>query len=422
MDVERGILSSIVKERSLTPVLEAKIREDHFTDEQHRMVFRWMRRWQNDYQAEPTAKALKEEFPTYKLLNVHEPLQYYIDLKVAQIQRNMVLETVEDAGAAITDEDTHGAVVAMGSGLQRFYENDGSSTTEDFVETVDKRMAYYDWNQDRDESLVGIPTGFPSLDSLLNGFQPEQFIVITGLQGAGKSYELLKMAQAAQDAGNRVFFLSFEMSILEQQMRYDCMRAGLNYRDLQRPGALNNRERQQLRDAMEATKDLPAFIMEHDRAANTTVSAIGAKIPQTRPDIVFVDGVYLMDPEDPKAIRESAQAITTITRAFKRLAQRVQLPIVGSTQALPGKTSKRSGLDLWSIGYSSSFGQDADVVIGIEPDKDDQRLALLNILKARNAPPDKIYLWRDWTHSEIREYEKGAEDWHGSDNGIAVNE
>jgi hypothetical protein len=81
-----------------------------------------------------------------------------------------------------------------------------------------------------------------------------------------------------------------------------------------------------------------------------------------KPDIVFVDGVYLMMDELTGEMN-TPQAITNITRAMKRLAQRIDLPIIITTQTLLWKM--RAGkVTADSIGYSSSFFQDSDVILG----------------------------------------------------------
>jgi hypothetical protein len=47
---------------------------------------------------------------------------------------------------------------------------------------------------------------------------------------------------------------------------------------------------------------------------------LAANIEQTKPDIVFVDGVYLMLDENTGEMN-TPQAITNITRALKRLSR-----------------------------------------------------------------------------------------------------
>ena len=130
-----------------------------------------------------------------------------------------------------------------------------------------------------------------------------------------------------------------------------------------------------------------------DAVNGITVSALAAKIEQLKPDIVFVDGVYLMMDELTGEMN-TPQAITNVTRAMKRLAQRIDKPIVITTQTLLWKM--RAGkVTADSIGYSSSFFQDSDVILGLEPVEEDDTIRMLKVVASRNCPPKETSLtWR----------------------------
>ena len=130
-----------------------------------------------------------------------------------------------------------------------------------------------------------------------------------------------------------------------------------------------------------------------DAVNGITVSALAAKIEQCKPDIVFVDGVYLMMDEITGEMN-TPQSITNITRALKRLAQKIDKPIVITTQTLLWKM--RAGkVTADSIGYSSSFFQDSDVILGLQPVEEDEELRLLKVVASRNCPPSETAItWR----------------------------
>jgi hypothetical protein len=48
-----------------------------------------------------------------------------------------------------------------------------------------------------------------------------------------------------------------------------------------------------------------------------------------------------------------------------------------------------------SIGYSSSFFQDSDVILGLEPVEEDDSIRILKVVASRNCPPKETSLtWR----------------------------
>jgi replicative DNA helicase len=69
-----------------------------------------------------------------------------------------------------------------------------------------------------------------------------------------------------------------------------------------------------------------------DSSGGQTVSGVASKIQNKNPDIVFIDGTYLMIDEQTGE-SNTPQALTNITRSLKRLAQKINKPIVISTRS-----------------------------------------------------------------------------------------
>lgn len=63
---------------------------------------------------------------------------------------------------------------------------------------------------------------------------------------------------------------------------------------------------------------------------------------------------------------------------------------------------KKSGITANSVGYSSSFAQDADALIGVE-NTDDPRIKKIKIVIARNSPPVDFFVQWDWETGEFIE-------------------
>jgi len=184
---------------------------------------------------------------------------------------------------------------------------------------------------------------------------------------------------------------SFEMNNHEQQQRHDAMRAQISHGRLRR-GKLLPAEENRYVDMLNEMEKLQPFHLV-DAVNGITVSALSAKIEQCNPDIIFVDGVYLMLDEITGEMN-TPQAITNITRALKRLAFKINKPMVITTQTLLWKM--RAGkVTADSIGYSSSFFQDSDVILGLEPVEEDEEIRLLKIVQSRNCPPSETAItWR----------------------------
>lgn len=203
-----------------------------------------------------------------------------------------------------------------------------------------------------DEEMVGIPTGFPTMDYATGGLQPEQLVTVIGVPKAGKSTLLLKMAHYINVVqGRRVYFATFEMSAEEQRRRLACMIAEVDFeRFLQK--RLSPLEVRRMGKVLSQLQDvMPDFHFGSDITAGSTVGALTAQVRKFDPHVVIVDGVYLMDSEVKDAHGMDPKALTTLTRNLKRMAQRLQKPVVISHQALESRYSGRVGLRTKDIGY-----------------------------------------------------------------------
>jgi replicative DNA helicase len=226
----------------------------------------------------------------------------------------------------------------------------------------------------------------------------------------------LIMAEAAHRFGIRPFYVSFEMSVEEQQARYDSLISGVNHTSIMQ-GNLSSLEMEKIRQALKARRHMHPFIFSEDTSSLTTVSAIAAKLQKHEPGLLIVDGVYLMDDEngEPKG---TPQALTNITRSLKRVAQNFNIPIIGTTQVLAWKLGNKKSRQITSdsIGYSSSFVQDSDLVLGVESDPDIDNQSIIRVVIARSAPRGEVRIKWDWEHMDFTEVDEDTEQDDDNDN------
>jgi replicative DNA helicase len=109
------------------------------------------------------------------------------------------------------------------------------------------------------------------------------------------------------------------------------------------------------------------------------VNAIRAEIDAFKPDIVFIDGVYLMVDDRTKTRDVSWKTITNITQDVKGLASEYNIPILGTTQSNREGAKRKAGEDMGSyndVGFGLSAIQDADMVIRVQkiPTKEGEKI------------------------------------------------
>ena len=405
MNNESKLLSKVIEERNLGFILEQGVTDTWFVDEVDKRIFKFLRDHYAEYQECPSLEVVKDNFPTYQLLPVQDNIQYFIDKLIENRRKATIIETLGSALTAVEKgQDHESALLAMERGIISL-EEQGLTRSNDLEVTAAAKSAKEEYEfRKANPGLLGYATGFPTIDASTSGLQPEQLVVIVAPPKTGKSTLALQIATNVHLAGKVPMFMSFEMSNAEQKSRYYAMRAGISHRRLM-TGTLTDEEEQKYYSIVNSIQDMSDKFWFVDSTSGQTVSAIASKIQSKNPDIVFIDGAYLLIDEQTGEAN-TPQAITNITRSLKRLAQKIKRPIVISTQALAWKM-RGGNVTADSIGYSSSFHQDADVIFGLQKvDENIDDMRLLRVIASRNSGFTEASLTWDWNTGAFREMDE----------------
>lgn len=401
-DNEVRLLSRAIRTRDISVLLEAGVQDDWFFVEENKAVWKFIRQHWTRYQEVPTGVTVLDNFPTYRLLAVDDNIDYLLDQLIEYRKRQSTITVVQDASEAIASGDHNTAIAVLGQGVAKLLDEGSRESTDiDLTNNATKRFDEYLNVKTRPNGLLGIATGFRTIDQATAGLQPGQLITIIAPPKTGKSVLALQVAVNVHNDGFVPLFQSFEMNNIEQQHRHDAMRSHIAHSRLIR-GALTKEEEARYQKVLEEMESMHKFYLT-DAVSAMTVTGLAAKIDKLRPDIVFVDGVYLMV-DEITGEQNSPQALTNITRGLKQLAMAKKIPIVISTQVLLWKMKKRQ-VSADAIGYSSSFYQDSDVILGLQKqDEEDDTSRELRIVASRNCGPASSDLLWDWEEGKFEEY------------------
>jgi replicative DNA helicase len=401
-DNEVRLLSRAVRTRDISVLLEAGVNDDWFFVDENKAVWRFIRQHWTKYQEVPTGVTVLDNFPTYRLLAVEDNIDYLLDQLIEYRKRQSTITVVQDASEAIASGDHNTAIAVLNQGVAKLLDEGSRESTDiDLTLNAIQRFDEYLNVKTRPNGLLGIATGFRTIDQATAGLQPGQLITIIAPPKTGKSVLALQVAVNVHNDGFVPLFQSFEMNNIEQQHRHDAMRSHIAHSRLIR-GALTKEEEARYQKVLEDMEGMHKFYLT-DAVSAMTVTGLAAKIDKLRPDIVFVDGVYLMV-DEITGEQNSPQALTNITRGLKQLAMAKKIPIVISTQVLLWKMKKRQ-VSADAIGYSSSFYQDSDVILGLQKqDEEDDTSRELRIVASRNCGPASSDLLWDWEEGKFEEY------------------
>jgi len=395
-DNETRLLSRAIRDRDIKPMLERGVQEDWFASDENRSVWKFLKSHWDKYNEVATAVTVKDNYPNYRLLNVEDNIDYLIDQLVAYRRRQETIRVIQDASEVIaTGGDAEVAIRILGVGVGTLAEEGIASGSDvDLIEDPMSRFEDYLDIKNRPAGLLGLPTGFPTIDKATAGLQPGQLVTVVAPPKMGKSTLLMQIAIAIHEQGHPLMMQSFEMSNHEQQQRHDAMRANVSHTRLTR-GQLAVDETERYKKMLKRTGKMENGFLLTDSVTGLTVDAIAAKVNSVNPAVLFLDGVYLMI-DSQTGEQNTPIALTNITRSLKRLAQRANIPIVISTQVLLWKM-KKGAVSADSIGYSSSFLQDSDVIFGLQStDLEDDPRRILKVVASRNCGYAETDLIWDW--------------------------
>lgn len=401
-DNELRLISRAIRTRDISEILEYGLEDDWFYVEENKNVWKFIKSHWSKYSEVPTAVTVKDNFPTYRLLNVEDSITYLLDQLVDYRKRQRTIEIVQDAADSIASGDHLTAIDSISYGIAKILDEGlGVSHDIDLSKNPMDRYEEYLSVKTRPNGLLGMATGFNTIDQATAGLQPGQLVTIIATPKTGKSVLSLQVAVNIHEDGMVPLYQSFEMNNTEQQHRHDAMRAKIAHSRLVR-GNLKTDEEARYQKSLTRMESMHNFYLTDSVSANT-VSGLSAKIEKLQPDVVFVDGVYLMM-DEVTGEANTPQALTNITRSLKRVAQKYHKPVIITTQVLPWKV-KKGRVSADAIGYSSSFYQDSDVILSLQrQDEEDDSSRLLRIVASRNCPPAEAELMWDWENGKFEEY------------------
>lgn len=408
MNNEKRLLSKAVQDRDLVPLFDRHVNQAWFSDENDKKIWIFLREHHSKYGECPSIEVIKENYPSFELIPVSDSVDYLLDSLTSLRRRITTGNILRDAIEKIDRENDHEAALrVLESGIVQMDEQGFTGSNDVDITNpadLDRRWERYQRRKEIPDGLLGYATGFPTIDKVTNGLQPEQLIVITATPKTGKSTVAMQMAiNIHVNSGATPMFYSFEMSNREQEDRYDAMRARISHQRLITGTLTAEEELRYSRLVVDRMRDDKSKFWLVDQSSGATLSQVAAKLQSHQPGILFIDGMYLMIDEQTGE-SNTPQSLTNLTRGFKRLAQRYKLPIVITTQSLDWKKGKGGRLTANSIGYSSSFYQDADVIFGLEKPEDSvDETRILSVLASRNSGPGSTFLAWGWDEGTFRE-------------------
>lgn len=251
----------------------------------------------------------------------------------------------------------------------------------------------------------GIQTPWKAMNDATLGWWPGDFVVVAARMGIGKTFCLLHLARQAWVDGKKVLFVGTEMNRLSLAQRFFAIHFQVPYRDFRR-GQLGHPREDTVDESIKLVSgDAGIYVVGDDFDAD--VNVIISAIEQTRPDIVFVDGLYLVRNKG----HDRHTRVSNTADDLKRTAKRIGVPIITSTQFNREVASDSSSdVSAENIGISDVIGWNADVMYGMfqKPDMKEDKQMGFKPLKIREG--EAIAFYCNWDFDTMDFSQKGTEE------------
>lgn len=269
-------------------------------------------------------------------------------------------------------------------------------TSAPFGTILSRVVASIDERAGKDE-ITGLATGFLDLDEKTAGLQPGDLIIVAGRPSMGKTALAMNIVEyVGLTLKKSCAVFSLEMSD-EQLVQRMLGSVGLVNQHQLRSGRLTDDDWAKVVDASHKMHAAPIIIEEIYDLGPAELRAKARRIQREHPDLalIVVDYLQLMEAGGDKR----ADQVATITRALKRIARELNIPVVALSQlnrGLEQRTNKRPMMS--DLRESGAIEQDADLILFMYRDEvyNEDTLnpgtAEVGIGKQRNGPTGTVRL------------------------------
>lgn len=246
----------------------------------------------------------------------------------------------------------------------------------------------------RDVSNFGVTFGLNFLNERCGGCQPGDLITLVGRPGAMKTFLLLHMAVEAHRAGNNVLIIPTEMSDIQYFRRLIGLRTELSVNRIKFGQLSTIIGEEILKHEKTILEETQNKLYLADASLSISVADVKATAHIYKPDVIYVDGGYLLQPATPQ--KSEFSKVSSVVTDLKLLGRELGIPIICTYQM------GRKGTGVDNIYMSDVIGQLSSIVFVMESIDD---------MEVRDVPIDEwepVKKYKQLTIKKGRDGESGS--------------
>ena len=341
-----------------------------------------VKKWANENACTIPTKEAIDESPKYYLDQI-ETRNLKLGLKGAMMDAEKLrLSSPQQSLEALTSDIIQLNQHKTRKQLLNFAEGGDQLVHEEFIKTL--------LNAD-----TGLKFGWPTFDKMSGGLTGGDVVSIVGRPGMGKTYMELHAMLHAWGQGLTTLFVSMEMKVTPIAQRLAAMYTNTSIAEL-KSAQIATKKYTGMRSILGGMKGQQGMWVA-DGALSAKVTDVQMLCAQLQPDVLFIDGAYLLRCENSRLQRHD-RINTNVEDIKMMLAEQLNIPVVQSFQfnrEMVGKSSE--DVDLAHIAGSDAIGQLSSVVLGLfEEDSIETAVQRkIRVLKGRNGEQGEFNInWR----------------------------
>jgi len=382
------LLSKLIKDQDTEEFHNLALKPEYFV-EQELEYYEFVQKHVMTYGQLP-ALVTFEKTLEWSIPACPESTDYYVDQLQSRFMKGKIQEVLVDLGDMFKNPvaPTSKEVVSkISEVVLDFNINMKHKNLFDFRESQELIWQAYKKKQMNPEG--GALFGWPSFDNVSGGLTGGDVVSFIGRPGAGKSYVMLKVAEYMwRHQGLTPLFITMEMSASAMFNRLTAIHTGLTINNINK-GKLSTEAFGKMSAKMIAMQDIPNPFWLLDGGSKTIVEDIVLACHQLKPDVVFVDGAYLLRHKNTRLDKWSRMSDNADLLKFD-IARDFDIPAIlsyqfGKESVKKKKKGERFGLE--DIYGSDTIAQVSSIVMGLleEESVETVQKRRLDILKGREG-------------------------------------
>jgi replicative DNA helicase len=379
---EIQLISRIVRTGELNTVLQWGITEADFLTLQGRGMWRALYGYHISPETSGSVmgpEAVQHRFPNFVL---HEDFSMTTEALCKETRKARLAvdyKGMAQQGLELVDHDPMQAISHMQSNLTSL-QNIGMSQNTDvhFYKGFSERMRRYEMIKAGVDLSCGRWPWHPLQEATM-GVQPDDYVIFFGRPKSMKTWVLAYLIAWFYEMRKRILIYTKEMTPENIFWRVGACLAEVRY------AALNSATLTWEEEQMLYTVERMLYLAQ---AAQTVVCLSGAdaaeggdnvpwlrsKVEQYHPEMVFIDGLYLMS--DARGATKDHARVRNISRGIRQMNLETRIPVIGTLQANRAAAGHQEA-NLDEIAFSDAIGQDATMIFRTINEKNKPTVALV---------------------------------------------